>query len=347
MVKYDADGNVKWAKSAGNISPYSLSVAVDASGFAFVTGYFTGSTITFGSHTLNTAGLFFVKYDINGNAIWAKGTVGASPNSVAVDTSGNIYMTGDMNGTSVIFDTITLTNPSLFIAKYNSDGNIVWAKSADGMNNSSPSSIALDISGNAYITGHYFGSITLGSTTLTNTNPGGTGAAYMFVAKYDTIGNVLWAKSAGGLNDTRASSVAVSVIGDAVYTTGSTYYTLSFGNNISYFDCNTIWNAGDYDIFLAKLDTNAGSGINLLINPTAISLFPNPTANYVTIENPNTTTKDFTLSITNIQGQQLLSEKVVIDKTHTIDLSKFPNGIYFLTLQNEKENYMSKVVVQR
>ncbi len=77
------------------------------------------------------------------------------------------------------------------------------------------------------------------------------------------------------------------------------------------------------------------------------TLFPNPTPNYITIEKPNTTTKTFTLSLTNIQGQLLLSEKVEIEKTHTLDLSKFPNGIYFLRLQNEKENYIHKVLIQR
>ena len=48
----------------------------------------------------------------------------------------------------------------------------------------------------------------------------------------------------------------------------------------------------------------------------------------------------------NQQGQQLLSQKVEIDKTMQLDLTKFSNGIYFLFLQNEKENYVSKVVLQ-
>jgi hypothetical protein len=43
----------------------------------------------------------------------------------------------------------------------------------------------------------------------------------------------------------------------------------------------------------------------------------------------------------------LFSNQVEIHKTHTLDLSTLPNGIYFLNVQNEKENYVGKVVVQR
>ncbi len=77
-----------------------------------------------------------------------------------------------------------------------------------------------------------------------------------------------------------------------------------------------------------------------------IKIYPNPTTNYITIESISTTKKTFTLCLMNLQGQQLVSKKVEIDKTLQLDLSKFSNGIYFLTLQNENENYVSKVVIQ-
>jgi len=86
--------------------------------------------------------------------------------------------------------------------------------------------------------------------------------------------------------------------------------------------------------------------VNIMQNEQLI-IYPNPTSNFITFENPSSIKETFTLSLTNIQGQLLFSEKAEIDNTHTLDLSKFPNGIYFLTLQNEKENYVSKVVVQR
>jgi len=105
--------------------------------------------------------------------------------------------------------------------------------------------------------------------------------------------------------------------------------------------------AGTYYNSVWKLPLSPDAGISKIYKENQLKVFPNPTTNYITIENDNTVKKTFTLTLMNIQGQQLLSEKVEIDKTHILDLSKFPNGIYFLTLQNEKENYVSKVVVQR
>jgi hypothetical protein len=57
LVKYDASGNVIWAKSAGGTGDdEGYSVATDASGNCFVTGMFGSSSITFGSYTLTNAG---------------------------------------------------------------------------------------------------------------------------------------------------------------------------------------------------------------------------------------------------------------------------------------------------
>ncbi len=83
LVKYDANGNVLWAKgvSTANRSEDGNAVCTDASGNVFVTGFFEGASITFGSTTLTNAGsgwdVFVVKYDGNGNVLWAKSGAGA------------------------------------------------------------------------------------------------------------------------------------------------------------------------------------------------------------------------------------------------------------------------------
>lgn len=138
--------------------------------------------------------------------------------------------------------------------------------------------------------------------------------------------------------------------------TNKFYSNQLFENNII-----TNVNTGNYKIpglksfitnrrnsLLSELATyGCNMNVNYISRDANLKNFPNPTPNYLTIENPCPIRKTFTLSLSNIQGQLLLSEQVEIDKTHTIDLSKFPNGIYFLTLQNEKENFVGKVVVQR
>ncbi|MFH0867246.1 MAG: SPOR domain-containing protein [Bacteroidota bacterium] len=79
LVKYDAGGNVLWAKSAGgNNSDSAFSVTVDASGYIYIVGCFQGNSITFGSTSLSNTGtsdFFQAEYDEGGNALLAKRTL--------------------------------------------------------------------------------------------------------------------------------------------------------------------------------------------------------------------------------------------------------------------------------
>src|SRR5665213_1058349 len=95
IAKYDPNGNVLWAKSAGGMSyEETWSVATDDSGNVFVAGDFASSSITFGAITFNSPGMFLVKYNANGTVQWAEGGTGAIGYSVMSDGSGNSYVTG-------------------------------------------------------------------------------------------------------------------------------------------------------------------------------------------------------------------------------------------------------------
>ena len=352
LVKYDPNGNVIWAKSAGGPNIENVcSVVIDTFGNIIIAGAYT-LHITFGTYTFTTLtngphDIFLVKYDPNGNVIWAKsagGPLDDEPNSISTDYQGNIFVAGYFYSQIITFDGDTLFNActtyhnDVFLAKYDINGNVLWTRSAGSPQEDYPLSVVTDLTGNAYITGSFSHEITFGNFTLTDTT---ISINYkVFLVKYNANGNVNWAKIilAVGVEGT----VVLRNASDDIFLLGEYQ-----GPSIS-FDTTTLTNFGHEDIFLAKLDTGKViTKINELPNPSNISIFPNPTPNLLTIDNPNPTTKAFTLSLTNIQGQLLFSEKVEIDKTHTLDLSKFPNGIYFLTLQNEKENYVSKVVVQR
>lgn len=189
----------QWAKGATGVgSEEGYSSATDTAGNVFITGSFTGSTISFGAYTLTNAGtnanVFITKYAPNGNVLWAKsatGTVSDYGFSVSTDVVGNVFVTGCFQSPSTTFGTYTLTNAgtnsNIFIAKYDANGNVLWAKSAGGIADDRGYGVTTDATGNVLVTGYFQSpTITFGTYTLTN-----SGNYDVFIAKYDANGNIL------------------------------------------------------------------------------------------------------------------------------------------------------------
>ncbi len=89
------------------------------------------------------------------------------------------------------------------------------------------------------------------------------------------------------------------------------------------------------------------SGIEEINENKGLIVFPNPAINDITIEKPNTKEQSYIVSIKNIQEQEVLSDKVNFTGKHSINVSGLCNGIYIITLQNEKEIYVSKIIIQK
>ena len=273
VVKYDPDGNVLWAKKqtgGGTGSDEARGVAADASGNVIVTGTFNGLNIVFGTTTLTNAGggnssdIFVVKYDPNGNVLWAKkqtagGTAIDVAKGVVADPNGNVIVTGNFNSLSITFGTSTLTNAGandIFTVKYDPNGNVLWAKQpgpGGSVNNDVPYRIAADASGNVIITGNFQSpTITFGTTTLTN--PIGTSATEIFVVKYDPNGNVLWAKQqdANGSANELSAGVTADPSGNIIVSGWFDSPTVTFGTT-------TLTNSqspNSIDVFIVKYDCN-------------------------------------------------------------------------------------------
>lgn len=235
--KLDASGNFVMAKNVGGAGE---SIAVDATGNIYTTGYFSG-TADFdpgaGSFSLTSAGgqdNFISKLDASGNFVWAKGFGGTSTESsygIAVDASGNVYTAGGFMGTCD-FDpgagTFTVTSAGLgdaYVSKLDASGNFAWTKTFGGLSQDLAQAITLDGSGNVYVTG-------------VNT----TG----FAAKLDPAGTIVWSKDVGGV----PQSIGLDGSGN-VYTTGAFLVTTDFDPGAGTY---TIATLGSYDIFLSKLD---------------------------------------------------------------------------------------------
>ncbi len=223
--KYDINGNYIWAHSIGGLyDDICRSIKLDKQGNIYISGVFgdnssLSSTIDFdfGSGTANlTSGawgdIFIAKYDNIGNYLWAKKIGGTSSEdcwNMEIDSSGNIFVAGvfqntvDFNpglGVSNLTSTATGSNKNAFFAKYDSNGNYIWAKALTGSGNTITQSLTIDLYGNIYIAGSY-GNATIdfnpGSGVANLTSSVG-GNLDIFMAKYDNNGNYVWAKSIGG-----------------------------------------------------------------------------------------------------------------------------------------------------
>lgn len=247
-----------WAKSAGGTGSEGFySCATDQFGNTYVTGFFSSPSITFGATTLTNANapgddILIVKYDAIGNVLWAI-SAGGNSNDFAVkitlDTYGNVYIIGYYYSTSITFGTTTFNSSSpgvsdIFVAKYDSSGNLLWAKSNGGQGDVNGIGITTDNAGDVYITGQFGINVDFGGTILTS-----AGYQDMFIVKYDSLGNILWAKAAGGTHADSGYDIICDILGNVFVTGKFISPTITFGVNI--LTNNAV---SSEDIFLVKYD---------------------------------------------------------------------------------------------
>lgn len=274
------------AFSAGyNGNESTSSIATDASGNTYMTGSYTSSYINFGTFSLlnsfsGTSDVFLVKIDPSGIVLWAKtfgGADGDQGNGIAIDASGNVILTGWYTSASITFDATVLNNvgtasSDLFIAKYDSSGNLMWAKGAGGSVNDRGYAVSCDANSNIFITGWYSSpTINFGTGSLTNA---GSATNDVFLVKYDANGTALWSKTIGGSSVDGGRACATDLL-------GNTYVIGSFSSSSINFGTGTLTNAssGTYDLFVAKYDpmgtslwsTNVGGIYDEMGNGIAIS----------------------------------------------------------------------------
>jgi len=273
VVKQDPSGDVLWvtpfAGTQNSILPSSNSQAIvtDAQGNIYTAGNFGAESITFGNFTLTrpigtTINAFIVKQDPSGNVLWAKNfgeTNSASVWKIRIDNLGYLYIIGDFSGI-VNFGNTTMTNlggkRDLFLAKLETFGEILWAKQFEASwDNQVPSSdsydITVDQTGNIYLTGGFYGTLEVGTTTLISSSPE---VVTPFVIKTNNVGEPLWAKKF----TCGARSYSTGITSDAsdkVYIIGSFNKSIDFdGISFSSFGVNNP-NYPDYpDAFILKMD---------------------------------------------------------------------------------------------
>src|SRR5262249_22330432 len=229
-----ADGSFKWTAQIGGAGAVTSvnSVAVDRAGDVYATGSFT-STVNVSGASLSSAGAndaFLVKYSgANGGRIWSLQVGGTSQDkgyAVAVDTNGDVFITGFFAGTANFGGTVltSVGASDIFLAKYaGADGHPLWAKSMGGTGSDSGTGLAPGVSGAIAITGKFSNSVDFGGGPL-----GSVGGSDIFVAMYSGSGQHLWSRAGGGTGDDVASGIATDQGGNPVIT-GYFYYSANLG----------------------------------------------------------------------------------------------------------------------
>jgi len=261
VARYNPNGNPLWVRQ---VAPPSLAnapltdyyiprITADALGNTYVAGMFYGQ-MDFGEATLvngdpNAPDMFLAKYDTAGNLAWArKGAQSGATNRVYVsasngDAAGNCYLAGYYLGPASFGGTV-LTGVDLFITKFDTTGDVAWARRLLGGSAALPRMIAPGASGDYYLAGHFSGNtVTFGSFTFTN-----AGSFDLFLLRYDSAGNLLWARQGGGAGPDDFAGIGVDATGDC-YLAGR--ITGSSGNASVSFDGCTLTNT---IAFLVKYD---------------------------------------------------------------------------------------------
>ena len=248
VPKVDDDGNAVWAKRLQeNFSKIERAgIATDANGNVYITSYFN-TKFYYGGDSLVASGtganMYLLKLDTDGNLLWMRSST-ASGFSTGVDANGNVYVYGLCGSGTITFDTdsvITTDEHNYFLAKYNASGDIQWIKVMKngrvlppGLEYQPTNLLHVSANGDCYITGGLTFSVTLEGTTFNYFGTPSRHSQHIFTAKYDTDGNLLWAKQSGSpANSTNYRDNTYAITADNsgnCYISGVFHDSLYFGS---------------------------------------------------------------------------------------------------------------------
>ncbi len=255
---------LSWAAQIGGEASQNIAdMHVTGEGSILVTGTFGGATDFDpgqGTTELTPSGsndVFLAKYTDAGILLWVKrigGTNSEGVNDLQTDADGNVYLTGQYQGTPDMDPgqgTSLLLNFGLidcFLAKYDADGNYLWAKGIGGGFNEAGNALAVDASGNVCLTGYFADTLDL--------NPGpfvfpvtSKGMTDVFIACYDSQGAFLWGKSFGGSQEDAGSDLQIGP-GNVFHVGGTFSDTIDIDPGAG---VKTVWSNGQRDVFYLRL----------------------------------------------------------------------------------------------
>lgn len=275
LCKFSPQGSLLWRQQIGDslkeLSPF-LNYGQD--NHLYLTASFEG-TVDFdpgaGIDTLGSSGqqdIFLLKLDSSGAFIWVKQLEGLDyqySGGLAADSAGNVYITGSFVG-QVNFNAgaspanvlTSQMGTDIFLAKYNSNSDLVWVHGFGSLGFEIGTAVILDEQNNPVMAGSFDNSIDFDPSSA-NFTLSSQGSRDVVVAKYSSTGALIWAKNAGGTAIDFSTALSLGKNGE-IYCSGSFANTADFDLNTTQVIRNS---NGNSDAFLWQLSSQ-GNFLNVL-----------------------------------------------------------------------------------
>jgi hypothetical protein len=335
LMKFDKDGQLQWATSAGySGDTRALRMALIGDEI-ILSGFFNDTTLIAGSRfTANTfdRDVFVTRFDRFGRATWARKAGGVHDEEVtglAIGSNGDIYLTGWLVGVMKLSESLQIESKTgqsdFFLLRYSARGEPLMGRAMGGDRLQQASDlVAFD--GGVALSGHYQGEMTIDGVTIS----AGVGFG-SFIAHYDQSGNLNWIKNLPAGEGAFITHLAATPDG-ALLAGGA------FRGDISFDDFS--FSAGaQFDLFLGKLTVQTTS-----VEPSpsrgALHLFPNPTSREIFLESPSL---EFTATLFDHSGRRVLHTR----NEKRLSVGQLPSGIYTLQFADDHGIQYHKVVIRQ
>jgi hypothetical protein len=280
-----------------------------------------------------------VKMDSAGNKLWDRvygGTGGEQLLSI-LNTSHGGYLLGGESGSPISGD-VSQGKTGYWVIKIDSAGNKIWDRCFGGLGTMNFRNMTATNDGGYLLTGES-GTGIYGDKTEANLGP-----YQVWVVRIDSDGNKIWDKTIFSLGgDQGVETVQTS---DGCYVVAVQTFA-GIGGYKTQPNWDTTTATVTYDYWIVKLCDTTISGIFEKTGDINFSIYPNPTANDVSIMLQKDGLKEATFTLTNVSGQIIYqSDETHLSSTYTkmLDLTNLPTGTYFLNVNADGERISRKIV---
>lgn len=351
LVKINSNGHIIWLQTletsnVSNIEIINKNIYLSGTSFGAQDISFTGYTLEY--PTNYDYGAYIAKFDTSGTFHWAKyfGVNGWDSHIQIYDvhavSDNDILVLGNSFTQSVanriyLQDAPTLIGTSTggqdaFVVCYDSLGNVKWSDIIVNYSNDWFFNAVSDADKNIFIGGTFTGStLELEQDTLIS-----QGSHEVFITAYDSLGNHLWAKSAGGSGLDQTKGLKMDSQQNLYLLGGTASQPVHFGENTYNLTGSTA------QIFMAKLAPYDVGVLEQELN-AAIRLYPNPNTGEFSLQSEQALT---TVEIYNLLGEKVYTKALAKNTKQTKLAAKLKGGIYFVILHTEaNEQWVQKIII--